>query len=181
VNISMRSKVLVVAAVAIGGYVAFSPNDSTTVEARRSDTATPRFHPTRPAQTRGESAIRALSMLAHRVTDNASPTALFASNSWYTPPPPPPPPAAPPPPSAEQLAALNTPKAPPLPYSYIGSYSPDGSKPVYFLTQGDRVFNVRVGDTLDNTYTIDSFSNGQLLMTYKPLNIQQQLSVGGSQ
>jgi hypothetical protein len=63
----------------------------------------------------------------------------------------------------------------------MGTYSPDGSKPVYFLTQGDRVFNVRVGDTLDDTYTIDSFANGQLVLTYKPLNIKQQLSAGGSQ
>jgi hypothetical protein len=181
VNISIRTKILVVAAVAIGGYVAFSPNDSTTVELTNAATATVRVHPARPAQTRGESALRTLSMLAHRVSDNTSPKALFASHSWYTPPPPQPP--APPPPALtpNQLAALNAPKAPPLPFSYIGSFSPDGSKPVYFLTQGDRVFNVRVGDTLENTYSIDSFSNGQLLMTYKPLNIQQQLSVGGSQ
>jgi hypothetical protein len=183
VNISIRTKVLLVAAVAIGGYVAFSSNDETTAEPANGDTTNSRVHPARSAHphTRGESPIRAMFMLAHRVSDKTSPKALFASHSWYTPPPPPPPPAAPPPLSQEQLAALNAPKAPPLPFSYIGSYSPDGSKPVYFLTQGDRVFDVRVGDTLNNTYTIDSFENGQLVLTYKPLNVQQQLSVGGSQ
>jgi hypothetical protein len=181
VNISIRTKVLLVAAVAIGGYVAFSSNDETTAEPTNGDTTKSRAHPVRPAHTHGESAIRAMFMLAHRVSDDTSPKALFASHSWFTPPPPPPPPAAPPPLSQEQLAALNAPKAPPLPFSYIGSYSPDGSKPVYFLTQGDRVFDVRVGDTLNNTYTIDSFANGQLVLTYKPLNVQQQLSVGGSQ
>src|SRR5439155_14987028 len=106
--------------------------------------------------------------------------ALFASHSWYTPPPPPLPAPAPPPLSAAQLAALNTPTAPPLPYSYIGSYTPDGSQPVFFLTQGDRVYNVRVGDNLNDTYSVDSFTNGLLVMTYKPLKIQQQLSVGGA-
>jgi hypothetical protein len=83
--------------------------------------------------------------------------------------------------SAAELAVINAPQAPPIPFSYIGSYSPDGSKPVYFLTQGDRVYDVRVGDTIDGLYTMDSFTNGQLVMTYKPLNKQQQLSVGGSQ
>jgi hypothetical protein len=62
----------------------------------------------------------------------------------------------------------------------MGSYTPDGSTPVFFLTQGDRVYNVRIGDTLDATYSVDSFANGQLVLTYKPLKIQQQLSVGGA-
>ncbi|MDB6103824.1 MAG: prolin-rich transrane protein [Gammaproteobacteria bacterium] len=180
-SISIRTKVLLVAAIAIGGYVAFSPGDPTTAEPRSSNTAKSGLHPAGTVQMHRETAFRALSTLAHRVSDNTSPVALFASHSWYTPPPPPPPPPAPPPLSAEQLAVLNTPKAPPLPYSYMGTYSPDGSKPVYFLTQGDRVFDVRVGDTLDDTYTIDSFANGQLVLTYKPLNIKQQLSAGGSQ
>jgi hypothetical protein len=63
----------------------------------------------------------------------------------------------------------------------MGTYTPDGSDPVYFLMQGDRVYNVRVGDTLNDTYSVDSFTNGQLVMTYKPLKIQQQLTVGSAQ
>jgi hypothetical protein len=43
------------------------------------------------------------------------------------------------------------------------------------------VFDVRVGDTIDNTYSVDSASESQLLLTYKPLNIQQALILGGSQ
>jgi hypothetical protein len=62
----------------------------------------------------------------------------------------------------------------------MGSYTPDGSTPVFFLTQGDRVYDVRIGDTLDATYSVDSFANGRLMLTYKPLQIQQQLSVGGA-
>jgi hypothetical protein len=63
----------------------------------------------------------------------------------------------------------------------MGTYTADGSEPVFFLTKGDRVYNVKVGDILDGIYSVDSISNGQLLMTYKPLQIQQQLTVGSAQ
>jgi hypothetical protein len=181
VNISIRTKLLVVAAVAIGGYVAFSPNDSTTAEPTIGNTTASHAHSPRPAQTRRQSATHALLMLAHRVSANTSPTALFASHSWYTPPPPPPAPAPAPGLTAAQEAALNAPVAPPLPFAYMGTYSADGSQPVFFLTQGDRVYNVRVGDTLNDTYSVDSFANGQLVMTYKPLKIKQQMTVGSAQ
>jgi hypothetical protein len=62
----------------------------------------------------------------------------------------------------------------------MGSYTPDGAAPVFFLTRGDRVYNVKIGDTLDNTYLVDSLSNGQLVLTYKPLDIKQQLAVEGT-
>jgi hypothetical protein len=109
------------------------------------------------------------------VVDQTSAGALFASHSWYVAPPPPPPvvvdttPAPPP-----------KPVAPPLPFTYMGSYAPNGAKPVFFLTQGDRVYDVHVGDTLDNTYSVDAFNNGALTFTYKPLNQQQQLMTGGA-
>jgi hypothetical protein len=61
----------------------------------------------------------------------------------------------------------------------MGTFTPDGAGPVFFLTAGDRVFDVRIGETLDNLYSVDGFSNGQLQLTYKPLNIKQQLTVGG--
>jgi hypothetical protein len=83
--------------------------------------------------------------------------------------------------TAAQEAALRVPVAPPLPFAYMGTYASDGSEPVFFLTQADRVYSVKVGDTLNDTYSIDSLTNGQLVMTYKPLKIQQQLSVGSAQ
>ena len=72
------------------------------------------------------------------------------------------------------------PTAPPLPFTYMGTFKPDGASPVFFLTEGDRVYDVHIGETLDNVYSVDGLSNGQLLLTYKPLNIKQQLSVGSS-
>jgi hypothetical protein len=43
------------------------------------------------------------------------------------------------------------------------------------------VFDVHIGDTIDNTYSVDGVANGVLTLTYKPLNIQQTLAIGDSQ
>jgi hypothetical protein len=60
----------------------------------------------------------------------------------------------------------------------MGSYRPEGAVPTYFLASGDRVYDVKIGDTLDNTYSVDGVKSGQLLLTYIPLKIQQSLAVG---
>ncbi|HZO21930.1 MAG TPA: hypothetical protein VFB37_05445 [Steroidobacteraceae bacterium] len=118
------------------------------------------------------------SIVRVRSADISHADALFASHSWYVAPPPPPP--APPSPSAASLAPP-VPTAPPLPFQYIGSYKAEGEAQVFFLTNGDRVYDAKIGDTLDSTYSVDSFNGSQLVLTYKPLNIKQQLSAGGSQ
>ena len=177
-KMALRSKVLVGVACSIAAYVVFAPPDSQPVGPARTDASAPASRSPHRAETNGQRALHALFLLTHRVSDNASASALFAAHSWYSPPPPPPP--APTMTSA-QIAALQIPTAPPLPFAFMGSYTPDGSTPVFFLTRGDRVYDVRIGDTLDDTYSVDSFRDGQLSMTYKPLKIQQQLSVGGSQ
>jgi hypothetical protein len=188
-TLSLRMKALIGLALAIGAFVVFAPAPQETIDAAPSDSraAGPDGHArgsstgsraARPSP--GQSAMHALALLAHRVSDSAAAGALFASQSWYTPPPPPPAPPPAPEISEAQAAALRTPTAPPLPFTYMGSYAPNGTQPVFFLTQGDRVYDVRVGDTLDNTYSIDEFNNGQLTLTYRPLNVKQQLKVGGS-
>ena len=107
-----------------------------------------------------------------RVASASQASDLFAAHSWYVAPPPPayvaPPPPAPPPP----------PMAPPLPYVYLGSYTPTGDVTVFFLTRGDRVYDVKVGDTVDGIYQIESAKGGQLIFNYKPLNQQQTLANG---
>jgi hypothetical protein len=126
------------------------------------------------AATAGVPVTQSLLALAHRVADPTAAGSLFAAHSWYVPPPPPPPPVA--------SAPVPPPKpvAPPLPFTYMGSYTPNGSPAVFFLTTGEKVYDVHLGDTIDNTYTVDAFANGQLVFTYKPLNQQQQLSTGGA-
>jgi hypothetical protein len=166
---------------AITGYVVFAPPDSAApaADAAQDATASPNTRVQHHPEHSQHRAANALSRLAHRVADATSAAELFAAHSWYTPPPPPPPaPAAAI--SEAQAAALRTPTAPPLPFQYMGSYAPDGKATVFFLTRADRVYDVRVGDMLDDTYSVDGFNGTQLLLTYKPLNIQQQLNAEGS-
>jgi len=187
-----RLKLLMVAAAAVAVYVVMSapkdPAESTAASSgAASHAATGSQGAGASAQSGGnrasgrnvssagsEDAARMLAQLSNRVTDDQSAGALFKAQSWYTPPPPPPPApvvaAAPPP----------APTAPPVPFAIMGSYARPGDAKVYFLTRGERVFDVRVGDTIDNTYSVDGEANGQLLLTYKPLGIQQTLPIGGS-
>ena len=95
---------------------------------------------------------------------------LFASRSWYTPPPAPSPrPAAP--------VAPPEPTAPALPFAYMGSLE-QGNGTVYFLAEGDRAYDVKIGDVLDATYRVDGVSNGRLMFTYLPLKTSQGLQIG---
>jgi hypothetical protein len=178
-GISLRTRILLGVAVAVAAYVLMGPADEQTVEAANSRSDQPAHVRTTKIVSHHRTPSEMLYALAHRVSDASSSDALFAAHSWYTPPPPPPP-APPPVLTAAQQAALQAPVAPPLPFTYIGSYTAEGAEPVFFLTQGDRVYNVRVGDNLNDTYSVDSFTNGQLVMTYRPLKIQQQLTVGSA-
>jgi hypothetical protein len=185
--ISARLKVLMAVAAAVVAYIFYTGGDEAghggAPTGERAQQAAPR--PTSAAAERAATgrnvssagsaeSARLYAQLAHRVSDGPSAGALFKATSWFTPPPPPPPApavvAAPPPP----------PSAPPLPFTVMGSYAHPGELATYFLTRGDRVFDVRVGDTIDNTYSVDGDSEGQLQLTYKPLNIRQTLSIGGS-
>jgi hypothetical protein len=172
-----RGKILVGIAGTIAAYVLFAPEeDPQATQPTRSSSRAPAAGTPRHAVMRGQGALRALYRLSHRVTDGTSASAIFASHSWYSPPPP-----APPPPVVVPASVVaQVPTAPPLPFTFMGSYTPDGATPVFFLTRNDRVYDVHIGDTLEGTYTVDSFANGQLVLTYKPLKIQQQLSVGGT-
>ena len=174
-NLTTRGKWLSAIAAAVGAWVFFGPKDNDSVEVSRSAA-----HPAARTAAAAASATAPRSLpgllqaLAQRVADPAAAPALFASHSGYVPPPPPPAPVATAP------APPPKPVAPPLPYKLIGSYTPDGEKTVFFLSAGDKVFDVHVGETLDNTYSIDSYSNGQLVLTYKPLNEKQQLQLTGT-
>ena len=180
-SIALRTKILLGAAAAIAIYIFMGPGEVQTVDAAKNTEKSGTTRAVHAVKTVPKNPARALYLLAHRVSADGSAHSLFAPHSWYIPPPPPPPPPPAPTLTAAQEAALRAPVAPPLPFTYMGRYAPDGSEPVFFLTQGDRVYNVKVGDTLNDTYSIDSFTNGQLVMTYKPLKIQQQLSVGSAQ
>jgi len=188
-SVSLRAKVLMVAAAAIALYVVFGPNDTDPVAPveRSAGADRPPLHTTRAAAAATSNARAdssgGLLRLAHRVSAAAAADALFAPHSWYRPPPPPPAPRVDPAAAAAQAAAAAAaaaPRAPPLPFAFIGSYTPAGESTVFFLTLEDRVYDVRVGDTVINTYKVDTYDRGQLLMTYLPLHQQQALSIGES-
>jgi hypothetical protein len=104
-----------------------------------------------------------------RTAEHGGEGQLFAVRSWHRAPPPPKYVAPPPPPP---------PTAPPIPYTALGSYLKQGGTRIFFLSRGDKVYDVKVGDLLEGTYSVDDFVNGQLLLTYKTLQIQQVLVVG---
>ena len=116
-------------------------------------------------------AAKLLFALAHRTSDASNADDLFAAKSWYVAPPPPPP---------APVEAAAAPTAPPLPYVFVGSYTEGDNATVYFLTRGDRVYDVKPGATLDGIYSVDGVENGSLVFTYKPLNIRQTLAIGGA-
>jgi hypothetical protein len=76
------------------------------------------------------------------------------------------------------VPVVRAPTAPPLPFSYIGRYEQDGAGTLYYLVNGDRVYDVKVGDVIDNTYRVDKVSGGQLMFTYLPLATSQGLRLG---
>jgi hypothetical protein len=180
--VTKRFKILSAVAIAVGVYIVASRPDQpeasavTPVErAARSGAQAPALAPARSApQSSAPAGGNLLSRLAHRVSESKAVTALFHTQSWYVAPPPPPP-------APVVVVVPPPPTAPPLPFTAMGSYARPGDAKVYFLTRGDRVFDVHVGDTIDNTYSVDGEANGVLTLTYKPLNIQQTLPIGDSQ
>ena len=181
--LTTRFKVLCAVAAAVGVYILASGTDPSTsavegaaAKPQLERVSAPATSSARPVAARaaGADSGNLLTRLAHRVAESKAVTALFHSQSWYVAPPPPPP-------APVVVVAPPPPTAPPLPFTVMGSYTRPGDATVYFLTRGDRVFDVHIGDTIDNTYSVDSAANGALTLTYKPLNIQQTLALGDSQ
>jgi hypothetical protein len=62
----------------------------------------------------------------------------------------------------------------------VGSFTPEGDQPVYFLSRGDRVIDAHVGDRLDGVYEFESAAGGHLVFVYLPLNVRQTLAARAS-
>ncbi len=171
-KLTLRAKILIGTAFTCAGYVILMPDSAQTIEPARDTSAAPVPHVIRAAPGGRQSPLMKTSYrMSDRIVKDAAAASLFSPHSWFVAPPPPPPapPTAPAPPPA--------PTAPPLPFVFMGSYKTQGAK-TYFLTAGDRVYDVKIGDTLDNTYSVDSVQAGLLMITYMPLKIQQSLAVG---
>lgn len=86
----------------------------------------------------------------------------FRAKSWYVAPPPPPP---------------TKPKAPPLPFQYLGKLNEDGEIRV-FLKHQDKHLIARVGDIINDTYRVEEIAAGRMTFLYQPLKEIQVLAIG---
>lgn len=86
----------------------------------------------------------------------------FAPKSWQPPPPPPPKP--------------EPPKAPPLPFRYLGKVM-EGGEVMAFLGHGARTHLARAGDILAD-YRIEDITPAAMTLVYLPLNEKQRLTFG---
>lgn len=87
----------------------------------------------------------------------------FRPATWYVAPPPPPP---------------EKPRAPRLPFKYLGKIMEDGSVRV-FLSDQDRHLIVKVGEVINGNYKVEKISDGQVVFIYLPLKERQVLPIGG--
>jgi hypothetical protein len=89
---------------------------------------------------------------------------LFSSSSWAPPP-------------ARSSSAAVIPVAPPLPFTYLGKKEEAGVWEVY-LSQGERTFVVKTGQSLDVQYRVDKIDPPHMQLTYLPLGQAQSLVIG---
>ena len=144
---------------------AAAPSAPSASHAARAETVPPRDR---------ASALAALdtTLLAQRVPPGAGASDAFAPKSWFVAPPAPPPvPEAPPPPPPP-------PQAPPLPFKYMGSMQETPERTVWYLLHGERLIVAGAGDVVQASYRIEGAKDGQLHMTYLPLNQRQTLLIG---
>jgi hypothetical protein len=95
--------------------------------------------------------------------DADSPIDPFRPATWYVAPPPPPP---------------EKPRAPRLPFKYLGRLVEDGSIRV-FLSDQDRHLIVKSGEVINGSYKVEKISDGQIVFVYLPLKERQVLPTGG--
>ena len=101
---------------------------------------------------------------------------LFAARSWK--------PAPVPGSVVEQpvvvTSEVQVPTAPPLPFQFVGRLD-DRSDLQVFLQSGEKIYVVRKGDVIDETWRIERISDEELSLVYLPLHLAQTLSVGSTE
>jgi hypothetical protein len=95
--------------------------------------------------------------------------------------------AAPPPPAPKPVAkkaqqpapVAAAPVAPPVPYRFAGKII-TGSEEEVFVSKGDAVVPVKVGDTLDGMYKVESISAERIEIVYLPLGTRDRIVVSSA-
>jgi hypothetical protein len=67
-----------------------------------------------------------------------------------------------------------------MPYAFVGMVERGTDKPQAFLSRGETLVVVAVGDVIDNTYRVDSLTAKAVVLTYLPLGKQQTIQVPGA-
>ena len=75
---------------------------------------------------------------------------------------------------------VQVPTAPPMPFQFIGKLN-DRTDLQVFLQNGEKIYVVRKGDVIDDTWRIEGISDVELSFVYLPLHLAQTLSVGSAQ
>ena len=75
---------------------------------------------------------------------------------------------------------VQVPTAPPMPFQFIGRMD-DRTDLQVFLQNGEKIYVVRKGDVIDETWKIEGISDLELSLVYLPLHLSQTLSVGSAQ
>lgn len=72
------------------------------------------------------------------------------------------------------------PSVPPMPFQFVGRLTDHADLQV-FLQSGEKIYVVRKGDVIDETWRIEGISDAELSFVYLPLHVSQTLSVGSTQ
>lgn len=86
----------------------------------------------------------------------------FRTKSWFVAPPPPKPPK---------------PTAPPLPFQYLGKLNEAGEIRVFLNYQGKHII-AKLGDVIDNNYSVEEIAGGRMTFLYLPMKEKQVLAIG---
>ena len=131
-----------------------------------------------PAKTAARGALPASTTKAKTaaIKDLTPAGDLFAGKSWK---------AAPTLATVTEIAVnpatvVQAPSLPPVPFQFVGRLH-DRSDLQVFLQNGEKIYVVRNGDVIDDTWKITGISDVELRLVYLPLHLSQTLSVGSTQ
>lgn len=75
---------------------------------------------------------------------------------------------------------MQAPTAPDMPFQFVGRLH-DSRDLQVFLQDGEKLYVVRKGDVIDETWRVEGISDVELSFVYLPLHVSRTLSVGSSQ
>ena len=155
----------VLLAVALVVTIVASLGDLSTPDAVSPQTATTASAGAAVAPLRQAPAVLAAAPLRRRFESGAQVADLFASRDWQ------PPPASPP-------RKVEAPRAPPLPFQYLGKLLEEGAV-VAFVSQGALNHLLRSGDLVAD-YRVEQITPAEMTFVYLPLNEKQRLTFGSA-